>query len=134
MQKYTEYATLDIPSDISEISTLRSQLLKGIPANKKKKKSWLQTWNQLQKSAACCQERRSDKDDKDIRITEIMETLRQPWMGQCSTSEILAWRDHLYQHIDCESSVVEEQDELLMCQDLCQPESRTGRKVARVGL
>ena len=37
MEKYTDYPKLVISSDILEISTCRSQLLKGIPANKKKK-------------------------------------------------------------------------------------------------
>ena len=36
MKKYTEYPKFIIPS-IIEISTFRSQLLKGIPANKKRK-------------------------------------------------------------------------------------------------
>ena len=119
MQKYTDYQKLTIPSDIFEISAFRSQLLKGIPANKKKKKSWLMTWNQLQQSEGSCTVRKVDKDDTVTRITEITGILRQPWMGQLSTSETMAWRDHLYHNLDCESEVIEEQDELYMCQDLC---------------
>ena len=60
--------------------------------------------------------------------------MRIPWIGQCSTSEIMAWRDHLYQNLDTDSESIEQQAEFLLCQDVCQPESRSGRKVGRLGL
>ena len=125
---------ITIPSDIYEISSFRTRLLMEIPAKKKKKKCWLVIWNQLQESEAGCHKDYLDKANKNKKINEHIENRRQPWLRQCSPSEILAWRDHLYRNLDTVSDIKEEMNSFSMCQEVYQPESRTGRKVARVGL
>ena len=110
-----DFNQITIPSDITDISTFRTRLLMGIPAKKKKKKCWLAIWNQLQESEAGCHKDYLDKAIKNKKIIENIENKRQPWLRQCSPSEILAWKDHLYRNIDNVSDVNEEIESLSMC-------------------
>ena len=106
MQKQLDFNQIVIPSDILGISIFRSQLLKGIPANKKKKKRWLEAWKQLKKSETMYMEKQLDTS-RHKQIVQIQERLQQPWTGQCRPSEILAWRDYCYRDIPVVSDKID---------------------------
>ena len=118
MQIYTDLKHISIPSDILDISTLRRRLLLGIPGKKKRKKDWLEAWNQLQQSEATPLERQSREPINKNQIDTVSRRL-QPWIGQCSSSELLAWRDFCYRNILSGSEVIELKNEFLLCQILC---------------
>ena len=73
-----------------DIIEYRKQLLEHIPSNKKRKKDWLVTWNQLQSADEAINKRNSKIE---TGIKSVQES--HPWINSCSDSLILAWRDVL---------------------------------------
>ena len=83
-----------------DIIAYRKQLLEHIPANKKRKKDWLVSWNQLQSADEAINKGHSIRK-LETGIKSIQEI--HPWINRCSDSLILAWRDVLFKDIKIES-------------------------------
>lgn len=85
------------------------ELLKSIPANKKKKtKEWLHEWNNLE-------------------FTEVHSSIRtnlevikvKPWEGKCSVKELLARRDYYYGNcLDEEQLDLRHGSDAILCEEV----------------
>lgn len=84
----------------------RQDLLKHIPGNKKKFKAWQTTWTQLEKAEIS-------------KSQQLVREQARPWAHQCTGQELLLWRDHLFKDCSEDLEMVEQEEELVLCRDMC---------------